>query len=113
MGTDVVNVRGEELGDIKDLMIDVTHGRIAYAVLSFGGILGFGDKLFAIPFGALTLDTTNERMVLDVPKERLDGAPGFDKDNWPDMTLQSFHDEVYDYYNVEPYWRANPSVIGA
>jgi len=55
-GNDVYNSAGEELGSIKDIMIDVPRGRVAYAVLSRGGVLGIGDKLFAIPWGALTLD---------------------------------------------------------
>src|SRR3569623_2906303 len=55
-GDKVVNPKGENLGKIEDIMIDVASGRVAYAVLSFGGILGIGDKLFAIPWHALTLD---------------------------------------------------------
>ena len=59
-------------------MLDVPSGRVAYAVLSFGGFLGMGEKLFVVPWSALTLDTVNKRFVLDVTKERLKDAPGFD-----------------------------------
>lgn len=59
-------------------MLDVPSGRVAYAVLSFGGFLGMGEKLFAEPWSALTLDTVNKRFVLDVTKDRLTDAPGFD-----------------------------------
>jgi sporulation protein YlmC with PRC-barrel domain len=82
-GWKVRNPAGEDLGKIEELMIDVMAGRIAYAVLSFGGILGMGDKLFAVPWEALTVRPADEIFILDVPKERLENAPGFDKDEWP------------------------------
>lgn len=100
----VRNPEGDNLGSIKDLMIDIPSGRVAYAVLSFGGFLGFGDKLFAVPFSALQLDADNECFVLDVDKERLENAQGFDKDNWPDMADQTWQTEVHNVYGVEPYW---------
>ncbi len=80
-GDDVINLQGEKLGSIEDIMLDVRSGRVAYAVLSFGGLLGMGDKLFAIPWAALTLDADRKCFVLDIPKDRLQNAPGFDKDH--------------------------------
>lgn len=103
-GDKVVNLRGEDLGKIEDFMIDLERGRIAYAVLSFGGFLGLGDKLFAIPWQALTVDTTEKRLVLNVDKELLKQAPGFDKDRWPDMTDPAWGAEIYTYYGYKPYW---------
>ena len=97
-GDGVRNAQGEDLGSIKDLMIDPSSGKVEYAVLTFGGFLGMGDKYFAIPFERLSVDRENECMVLDVPKERLKDAPGFDKDNWPDFADQSFRDSVNTYY---------------
>jgi hypothetical protein len=85
-------------------MIDVPSGRVAYAVLSSGGFLGIGDKLFAIPWQALTLDTDNECFVLDVDKERLENAPGFDKDHWPSMADQRWASDLHTYYGTRPYW---------
>ncbi|MFZ1747760.1 MAG: PRC-barrel domain-containing protein, partial [Nitrospirales bacterium] len=85
VGTTVQNMRREDLGEIKDLMIDLSGGRIAYAVLSFGGFLGMGDKLFAIPWEAFQVVQEEEVLLLNVAKEKLEQAPGFDKDNWPDM----------------------------
>jgi sporulation protein YlmC with PRC-barrel domain len=102
-GDSVVNPEGEDLGDIKDFMIDMDEGSIAYAVLSFGGILGFGDKLFAIPWDSLSIDTDNERFVLDVSKEQLENAPGFDENNWPKRPTAEFVDSVYTHYGFEPY----------
>ncbi|HVS03537.1 MAG TPA: PRC-barrel domain-containing protein, partial [Thermoanaerobaculia bacterium] len=88
----------------KELMIDVDQGRVAYAVLSFGGFLGMGDKLFAIPFESLRLDATKEHFLLDLPKERLEKAPGFDKDNWPSTADRTWGEEIHRFYGVEPYW---------
>jgi sporulation protein YlmC with PRC-barrel domain len=102
-GNDVFNRQDEDLGDIKEIMLDMSNGRVAYAVLSYGGFLGMGDKLFAVPWGALTLDTVNKRFVLDVEKDRLDNAPGFDKDQWPDMADTTWSKEIHDYYGVTPY----------
>ena len=82
----VKNRADEDLGKIKELMIDIPSGRVAYAVLSFGGFLGMGDKLFAVPWDALTLDEDRKCFVLDADKAKLENAPGFYKDNWPDMT---------------------------
>ena len=84
IGSKVVNPEGEQLGSIKELMIDLDDGQIAYAVLSFGGFLGVGDKLFAVPLEALTFDTEAHTVILDVDKEILKNAPGFDRDHWPD-----------------------------
>lgn len=101
-GDRVVNLRGEDLGEIQDIMIDVPSGRIAYAVLSFGGVLGIGDKLFAIPWSALTLDADRQCFVLDIERERLKHAPGFDKHHWPTMADPVWASEVHDFYNRPP-----------
>lgn len=103
-GDDVINQQGENLGEIKKIMIDVQSGRVAYAVLSSGGFLGIANKLFAIPWGALTLDAGRKCFVLDVDKERLKNAPGFDKDHWPSMADVTWAREVHDYYGQQTYW---------
>ncbi len=103
-GDGVKNSSGEDLGEIKDIMIDLEHGRVAYAVLSFGGFLGLGDKYFAIPWSALQLDTQDHKFILDVPKERLKDAPGFDKDNWPNFAEANFHSDTYRFYDQKAYW---------
>lgn len=104
IGDKVVNFQGEDLGKIEELMIDLESGRINYAVLSFGGFLGIGDKFFAIPFQSLRLDTENKCFVLNMEKEHLRNAPGFDKGNWPTMT-HAWGEEIHRYYNVTPYWQ--------
>lgn len=103
-GDSVVNAKDEKLGTIEELMIDLDRGCIAYAVLSFGGFMGMGDKLFAIPWNALTVDTIEKRFVLNVVKERLEMAPGFDKDNWPNMADQEWGAKIYSYYGSKPFW---------
>ena len=97
-GEKVVNERGEKLGTITHIMLDVARGTIAYAVLSFGGVLGLGDKLFAVPWGALALDVENKWFVLNIEPERLRNAPGFDKDHWPSMADPKWMSEVHAYY---------------
>src|SRR5271169_5617663 len=86
----VKNAAGESLGKIEDLMIDLDSGRIAFAVLSFGGFLKMGNKLFAIPWDALKLDSAKKGFILNVEKSRLESATGFDKDNWPNMADPAF-----------------------
>lgn len=100
IGDDVYNHKDEDLGDIKEIMLDMRTGQIAYAVLSFGGILGMGEKLFAVPWQRLRLDTVNKRFVLDIDKEQLENAPGFDKDNWPDMTNQNWTKQIDSFYGA-------------
>lgn len=104
IGDSVVNPQGEELGKIEEVMLDVDGERIAYAVVSFGGFLGMGDKLFAVPWGALRVDAEKECLVLNTSKERLEEAPGFDKNDWPDMADRSFGQKVYDHYQTPTYW---------
>jgi sporulation protein YlmC with PRC-barrel domain len=103
-GDNVYNAEGEKLGEIEHVMVDVPRGRIAYAVLSFGGFLGMGEKLFAIPWSALTLDADHHNFVLNVPKQRLKDAPGFDKDHWPVMADPRWASNVHSYYATRPYW---------
>ena len=101
MGNDVYNSQNESLGTIKEFMIEMSSGRIAYAVLSFGGFLGMGDRLFAVPWQALQLDPANKRFTLNVNKDKLKNAPGFDKDHWPSMADSSWATGVYSFYGVK------------
>jgi len=100
----VKNAAGDDLGKIEDVMIDVDSGRIAYAVLSFGGFMKVGNKLFAVPWQALRLDAVNKQFILNVDKSVLEKAPGFDKDNWPDMADPTFGNNIYQHYGYKPYW---------
>lgn len=98
----VTNASGEDLGKIEELMIDLNTGRITYAVLSFGGFLGFGNKLFAIPWNALHVSAADQAVVFNMTREKLEQAPGFDKDNWPEAADPNWDTHVY--YGVKPDW---------
>jgi sporulation protein YlmC with PRC-barrel domain len=114
IGANVENPQGQNLGDIKDIVIDRASGRMAYAVVSFGGFLGMGEKLFAVPWGAFSQPKADkETFVLDVDKERLKNAPGFDAHNWPQMASREWVTSLYSYYNVPPYWTASTGAATA
>lgn len=118
IGADVENPQGEDLGDIEDIVIDPQTGRVQYAVLSFGGFLGLGEKYFAVPWEALRREAgqklgDTERYVLNIDKERLKNAPGFDKNNWPNMADRSWAKTVYTFYDVTPYWEHREAVMQA
>jgi sporulation protein YlmC with PRC-barrel domain len=99
-GDSVRNNAGEDLGKIEEIMIDLESGRVAYAVLSFGGFLGIGDKLFMVPWGSLTVDQSAHQFVLDVSREQLEKAPGFDKNNWPDMADAGYGKSIDAFWEV-------------
>ena len=101
IGDTVKNLKGDEIGKIEEIMIDIDSGLVAYAVLSFGGFMGFGDKLFAIPWGMLEIDTENKNFILDIDADRLEDAPGFDKDNWPQMITREWINNLYVFYKQE------------
>jgi sporulation protein YlmC with PRC-barrel domain len=100
IGDNVYNVQEEHVGDIKEIMLDVQTGKVAYAVMSYGGLFSIGEKLFAVPWSSLKLDPANKRFVLNISKERFENAPGFDSDNWPNMADQSWVDGIRSYYDV-------------
>jgi len=102
IGIKVVNQQNEHLGKIEELMVSLNDGKIVYAVMSFGGILNFGDKFFALPWRALSVDIDNKQIILHVDKESLKNAPGFDKSNWPDMSDEKFTTEINLYYSYKP-----------
>ena len=105
---DVYNKVEEKLGSIQDIMLDMTNGRVAYAVLSYGGFLNMGNHLFAVPWSALKLDTEGKRFILDVEIDRLKKAPGFDKDHWPDMADSSWSSGIHSYYRAPAKKAARP-----
>ncbi|HTU25082.1 MAG TPA: PRC-barrel domain-containing protein [Pirellulales bacterium] len=96
----VRNAAGEDIGKIKDLVIDVNTGKVLYAALDFGGFLGVGDKLFAVPWHSLAVrgHDKDQYLMLNVTKERLKEAPGFDKNHWPDMANANWAGEVDHFY---------------
>ncbi len=103
IGNEVCNADNDDIGEIKEIMLDVARGHIEYAVLSFGSFLGMGEKLFAVPWSALKLDTKNKRFLLDIDKERLKNAPGFNKNAWPDLADNTLANDLHSYYGTKPH----------
>ncbi len=104
VGERVVDPLGADLGKIEELMIDMQAGRVSYAVLSFGGIFGLGEKFFAIPWRLLQPDPVNRRFVLAIDRERLKNAPGFDRHSWPAMGDRGWGRRIHRFYDQTPYW---------
>lgn len=104
IGTSVINPKGESLGDIKEVVIDPRSGKVAYAVVSFGGVFKLGEKLFAIPYSAFDYEVKKNKYVLDVSKESMEAAPGFDSGHWPTMSDEKWNRDVYKFYKRSPYW---------
>jgi len=102
-GHRVRNRAGEDLGKVEEIMLDVPTGRVAYAVISFGGFLGIGDKLFAVPWRALALNERDHEFLLNIDRRRLEEAPGFDRDNWPNMADPDWGAQVDNFYTEDRY----------
>jgi sporulation protein YlmC with PRC-barrel domain len=90
IGDKIINPAGEQMGSIKDIMVDLSNGKIDYFIVELGGFLGIGEKYFAFPFSLLTVDPASKTFVLDKDLETLKNAPGFDKDHWPDTNTHEF-----------------------
>lgn len=99
-GVDVKNSADESLGEIAEVVIDKASGRVSYLVLDFGGFLGFGNKYFAMPWHLFTYDNNNDCFILNVDKQRLKDAPGFDKDKWPDFFSPEFKSSMTNFYQL-------------
>ncbi|MCA1778325.1 MAG: PRC-barrel domain-containing protein [Xanthomonadaceae bacterium] len=98
IGDDVCNLKQDKLDRIEDIMLDLESGKIRYAVVSSGGFLGMGDRLFAVPWQALKQDREHKRFTLNIETERLKKAPGFDKESWPDMADSAWNSSIESYY---------------
>jgi uncharacterized protein YrrD len=99
-GNPVKGLHGEDLGKIEEIMLDSGSGRVVCAVLSFGGFLGMGDKLFAVPWGALQMNRTRDGFILNADRSVLEKAPGFDKTNWPDFSDPAWSQGIHAHYGA-------------
>jgi sporulation protein YlmC with PRC-barrel domain len=107
IGEAVINRQDENLGKVHELVIDAKNNRVAYVVLSFGGHMGMGDKLFAMPWETFEFSATEHKLILNVDKEKLKTAPGFGKsDKWPDFSDTIWGESIYNYYNYVPPWKS-------
>ena len=98
IGMDVRNNTNEKVGDIKEIVLD-GNGRVAYAVVSAGGFLGIGDRLYAVPWSAFKRLAGQNYFVWNIAKERLRDAPGFDEKHWPDMANEQWNRDTQRFYN--------------
>lgn len=106
IGLNIQNPQGKSLGEINDLVINANTGKIRYAAVTYGGFLGMGDKLFAVPFEAFKVqvdpdDRDDYVMLLDITQQQLDGQKGFDQDNWPNMADREWARDLDQRYGVE------------
>lgn len=106
IGINIQNSQGESVGEINDIVIDAKHGKIRYAAVTYGGFLGVGDKMFAVPFEAFQCqrdpdDADDYVMVLNVTQQQLEGDKGFDQDNWPDFADRTFTNQVDKRYRID------------
>jgi sporulation protein YlmC with PRC-barrel domain len=103
-GTNVYNTAGDPLGEIDDVMIDKQSGRVAYALMSFGGFLGIGERYHPLPWNSLKYDTAQGGYVVGVTKEQLEKAPTVGRDETPNWGDRAYETRLHDYYGVPPYW---------
>jgi hypothetical protein len=103
-GTSVYNPAAERLGEIHDLMIDKLSGKVAYAIMSFGGFLGIDKRFHPLPWSILKYDTGLDGYVVHLDKQQLDGAPAYMTDAEPAWGDRSYETKIHDYYGVGPYW---------
>jgi hypothetical protein len=105
-GTTVYNTAGESLGMIHDIMLDKPSGRVAYAIMSFGGFLGIGNQYHPLPWSALKYDTSLGGYVVALDNRQLEGAPAYAMGTEPDWTDRAYEQKIHDFYGVGPYWAA-------
>lgn len=104
---DVKNQQGETIGEIKWVMFDVEDGRVAYAVVGYGGWLGLGEKQAAVPWQSLKADAAERQFTLDVTTDQLKTLPSFAREEWPQTLDRQWLAQVYSRYGEKPYWETN------
>ena len=100
-GTDVYGVDGKKIGEIDHLMMDKISGRVTYAVISFGGLLGLGHSHYPVPWAALKYEPKLGGYITGITEEKLKDAPAFSDDAWSDRSWEA---QVHKHYNAPPYW---------
>ena len=107
-GTSVYNPQGDKLGTIDDIMIDKVSGKAIYAIMSFGGFLGIGEKYHPLPWSALNYDEGKGGYVVNLDKKMLEGAPTVDTHEGSHWADEAWNRRVHDYYKESPYWEMGP-----
>jgi sporulation protein YlmC with PRC-barrel domain len=104
----VKSPQGEDLGKIEEVMIDMQIGRVAYAVLSFGGLWGLGSKWVPVPWDAVTLQPDEKVLLLKIEKEKIEKAPNFEAATLPELANRQWGAVIHTYYGYPPYWEKRP-----
>ena len=107
MGMSVKTLQDEKLGEVDDLVVDLSAGRIVTVIIASGGFLGMGDELSAVPPAALRYNAERDALHLDTTKDALSNAPHFKAKQWPELGDPSYSESVYRAYRVEPYFTTN------
>ena len=103
-GSRVLNLKGEDIGNVEGVVIDVISGRVAYLVLSFGGFLGMGERHYAVPWKRLKFDVRANVYILDASREQIENAPGFEKENESQLADEEWNRRLHDYFETLPIW---------
>ncbi len=100
IGDNVYNPKGERLGNIQDIVLDIQSNKLRYAIVSSGGFLGMGRRLLAVPWNALDLDPDNGKILLNLEATQISNAPGFDRNHWPNMSDSAWAASIHSYYGT-------------
>jgi len=111
-GAPVPNFAGEVLGTVDEFVLDFDAGRVAYVVVSVGGFLGVGEKLYAVPWELFSIRADEHVLFVDIDKQMLLDAPGFERSRWPDMTDEQWAEEIHAHYAQKPYWNSDVTDAG-
>ena len=106
IGMNIQNSQDEGVGEVNDIVLNARTGRVRYLAVTYGGFLGVGNKMFAVPFEAFKVrqdpnDKDSYVLMLDVTQKQLEGAQGFDEDHWPDFADRSFTSELDKRYGID------------
>ncbi len=103
-GTAVYDTAANHIGEVHDLMIDKASGQVAYAILSFGGFLGLGERYYPVPWNLLTYDVKLAGYVVPIDRSKLDAAPNYDSRGQQDLEDEASAQRIHDFYGIQPYW---------
>ena len=103
-GTYVYNAAGDDIGSIYDVMVDKRSGKVAYAIMSFGGFLGMGSNYHPLPWSLLRYDPVKGGYVVNLDKRQLEGAPAYETGATPDWGDRDYETGIHNYYHADPYW---------
>lgn len=105
IGTNVKDKQGRKIGEIEDVVLDKQSNNIMFAVVSFGGFLGMGEKYHPLPWSTLDYDENDNGYIVDVTEDQLRAAPAGSIDELTRNDGSAYRDRTYQYYKADPYWQ--------